>query len=440
MKKIKNWLPMVLIILATMFLTGCTVDWSTVSATETNGFAVGAFWTLVHIIIPVILFLAFTVLLSPDAWSKSLEEGSAVSRWILGFALIGIYVFHFWHMKAPWFNLSCLTQLGLLALSFVIFNMALYDDTDFESIIYTFVSIGIVIVSSLANVYTGKFLEPFVFSCAGWLSIILGSVGRKIRDDGKGGAEILSPILCLAFMIFGVVHADVPNYLYMCAIQCSIATLFTMIFIASEDMKGLSFVVSVLCYIWVFIAGNMYNPESFGKSLGTSFIGWGAIIAILVLCYIIVVMKAKKERERIAAYNAQRAKEAALKKAKARVEAEKAKAEKAEAEAKAKAEAEKAEAEAKAKAEAEKAAAEAKAKAEAEARAIAEKEAKAKQLEETKAALSQLESDLEAKKAEVATLGMDAQSIVKKAQLNKEVKELVPQIETLKAEVERLRN
>ena len=429
MKKIKNWLPMVLIILATMFLTGCTVDWSTVSATETNGFAVGAFWTLVHIIIPVILFLAFTVLLSPDAWSKSLEEGSAASRWILGFALIGIYVFHFWHMKAPWFNLSCLTQLGLLALSFVIFNMALYDDTDFESIIYTFVSIGIVIVSLLANVYTGKFLEPFVFSCAGWLSIILGSVGRKIRDDGGVGAEILSPILCFAFMIFGVVHADVPNYLYMCAIQCSIATLFTMIFIASEDMKGLSFVVSVLCYIWVFIAGNMYNPESFGKSLGTSFIGWGAIIAILVLCYIIVVMKAKKERERIAAYNAQRAKEAAIKKAKAATEKAKAEAEKAEAEAKAKA-----------KAEAEKAAAEAKVKAEAEARAIAEKEAKAKQLEETKAALSQLESDLEAKKAEVATLGMDAQSIVKKAQLNKEVKELVSQIETLKAEVERLSN
>ena len=429
MKKIKNWLPMVLIILATMFLTGCTVDWSTVSATETNGFAVGAFWTLVHIIIPVILFLAFTVLLSPDAWSKSLEEGSAVSRWILGFALIGIYVFHFWHMKAPWFNLSCLTQLGLLALSFVIFNMALYDDTDFESIIYTFVSIGIVIVSLLANVYTGKFLEPFVFSCAGWLSIILGSVGRKIRDDLEIGAEILSPILCLAFMIFGVVHADVPNYLYMCAIQCSIATLFTMIFIASEDMKGLSFVVSVLCYIWVFIAGNMYNPESFGKSLGTSFIGWGAIIAILVLGYIIVVKKAEKERERIAAYNAQRAKEAAIKKAKAATEKAKAEAEKAEAEAKAKA-----------KAEAEKAAAEAKVKAEAEARAIAEKEAKAKQLEETKAALSQLESDLEAKKAEIATLGMDAQSIVKKAQLNKEVKELESQIKTLKAEVERLSN
>ena len=433
MKKIKNWLPMVLMILATMFLTGCTVDWSTVSATETNGFAVGAFWTLVHIIIPVILFIVFLALLEED-------EGSEVSRWILGFALIGIYVFHFWHMKAPWFNLSCLTQLGLLALSFVIFNRALYDNTDFESIIYTFVSIGIVIVSLLANVYTGKFLEPFVFSCAGWLSIILGSVGRKIRDDGEGGAEILSPILCFAFMIFGVVHADVPNYLYMCAIQCSIATLFTMIFIASEDMKGLSFVVSVLCYIWVFIAGNMYNPESFGKSLGTSFIGWGAIIAILVLCYIIVVMKAKKERERIAAYNAQRAKEAAIKKAKAQAEKAKAEAEKAEAEAKAKAEAEKAEAEAKAKAEAEKAAAEAKAKAEAEARAIAEKEAKAKQLEETKAALSQLESDLEAKKAEIATLGMDAQSIVKKAQLNKEVKELVPQIETLKAEVERLRN
>ena len=410
MKKIKNWLPMVLIILATMFLTGCTVDWSTVSATETNGFAVGAFWTLVHIIIPVILFIGFLVLLVPEEFS--LEEGSEVSRWILGFALIGIYVFHFWHMKAPWFNLSCLTQLGLLALSFVIFNMALYDEyTDFESIIYTFVSIGIVIVSLLANVYTGKFLEPFVFSCAGWLSIILGSVGKEIRDDIEG-AEILSPILCLAFMIFGVVHADVPNYLYMCAIQCSIATLFTMIFIASEDMKVLSFVVSVLFYIWVFIAGNMYNPESFGKSLGTSFIGWGAIIAILVLCYIIVVMKAKKERERIAAYNAQRAKEAALEKAKAKAEAEKAKAAKAEAEAKA--------------------------KAEAEAKAKAEAEAKAKQLAEIQPTLQKLESELEAKKAEAASLASDAQGIMKKAKLNKEIKELEPQIETLKAEVERL--
>ena len=411
MKKIKNWLPMVLIILATMFLTGCTVDWSTVSATETNGFAVGAFWTLVHIIIPVILFLGFTVLLSPSSYSGSLEEGSEVSQWILGFALIGIYVFHFWHMKAPWFNLSCLTQLGLLALSFVIFNMALYDDTDFESIIYTFVSIGIVIVSLLANVYTGKFLEPFVFSCAGWLSIILGSVGRKLRGNGEGGAEILSPILCLAFMIFGVVHADVPNYLYMCAIQCSIATLFTMIFIASEDMKVLSFVVSVLFYIWVFIAGNMYNPESFGKSLGTSFIGWGAIIAILVLCYIILVIKADKESARIAAYNAQRAKEAALEKAKAKAEAEKAKAAKAEAEAKAKAEAEKAEEEAK---------------------------AKAKQLAEIQPTLQKLESELEAKKAEAASLASDAQGIMKKAKLNKEIKELEPQIETLKAEVERL--
>ena len=398
MKKIKNWLPMVLIILATMFLTGCTVDWSTVSATETNGFAVGAFWTLVHIIIPVILFLGFTVLLSPSSYSGSLEEGSEVSQWILGFALIGIYVFHFWHMKAPWFNLSCLTQLGLLALSFVIFNMALYDDTDFESIIYTFVSIGIVIVSLLANVYTGKFLEPFVFSCAGYLSIILGSVGRKLRGNGEGGAEILSPILCLAFMIFGVVHADVPNYLYMCAIQCSIATLFTMIFIASEDMKVLSFVVSVLFYIWVFIAGNMYNPESFGKSLGTSFIGWGAIIAILVLCYIILVIKADKESARIAAYNAQRAKEAALEKAKAKAEAEKAKAAKAEAEAK----------------------------------------AKAKQLAEIQPTLQKLESELEAKKAEAASLASDAQGIMKKAKLNKEIKELEPQIETLKAEVERL--
>ena len=423
MKKIKNWLPMVLMILATMFLTGCTVDWSTVSATETNGFAVGAFWTLVHIIIPVILFIGFIVLLY-------VAECDEVLQWIFGFALIGIYVFHFWHMKAPWFNLSCLTQLGLLFLTLVIF----YEGIDFESnILYTFVSTGIVIVSLLANVYTGKFLEPFVFSCAGYLSIILGSVGKKQRGDGKYGAEILSPILCFAYMIFGVVHADVPNYLYLVAINSSIATCCATLLII-KTKSAPAYIVLILSYVWGFVSAVFYNPESFGNSFIFALIGWGAIIAILVLVFIIVENKAKKERERIAAYNAQRAKEAAIKKAKA--QAEKAKA-RVEAE---KAAAEKAEAEAKAKAEAEKAAAEAKAKAEAEARAIAAKEAKAKQLEETKAALSQLESDLEPKKAEIATLGMDAQSIVKKAQLNKEVKELESQIKTLKAEVERLSN
>ena len=107
---------------------------------------------------------------------------------------------------------------------------------------------------------------------------------------------------------------------------------------------------------------------------------------------------------------------------------------KAEAEAKAAAEAKlKAEEEAKAKAEAE-----AKAKAEAETKAKAEAEEKAKNLAETQAVLSQMESDLEAKKAELASLGMDAQGIVRKASLNKEIKELEPQIEILKAEVERL--
>ena len=65
-------------------------------------------------------------------------------------------------------------------------------------------------------------------------------------------------------------------------------------------------------------------------------------------------------------------------------------------------------------------------------------EENASKLAETKAALTQMESDLEAKKAEVASLGMDAQAIVKKSKLNKEIKELEPQIETLKAKVERL--
>ncbi len=108
----------------------------------------------------------------------------------------------------------------------------------------------------------------------------------------------------------------------------------------------------------------------------------------------------------------------------------------ADAKAKAKAAAEaklKAEEEAKAKAEAE---AEAKAKTEAEAKAEAEE--KAKKLSETQAVLTQMESDLEAKKAELASLGLDAQGIVHKAALNKEIKELEPQVETLKAEGERL--
>ena len=86
-----------------------------------------------------------------------------------------------------------------------------------------------------------------------------------------------------------------------------------------------------------------------------------------------------------------------------------------------------------------KAAAEAKAKAEAiEAAKKKLAEEKAAKLAEIQATLTQLESDLVAKKAEVASLGLDAQGIVQKAKLNKEVKELEPQIETLKAEVERL--
>ena len=94
-----------------------------------------------------------------------------------------------------------------------------------------------------------------------------------------------------------------------------------------------------------------------------------------------------------------------------------------------------------------------KAKAEAEAKAAAEAKAreeaieaakkkladeKAAKLAEIQAALSQMENDLAAKKAEVASISMDAQGIVQKAKLNKEIKELEPQIETLKAEVERL--
>ncbi len=70
-----------------------------------------------------------------------------------------------------------------------------------------------------------------------------------------------------------------------------------------------------------------------------------------------------------------------------------------------------------------------------EANAMAEVNTK---LSEKKEELSKLEATLAAKKAEVSSLGMDAQAIVKKAALNKEIKELEPKVEALKAEIEKL--
>lgn len=418
MKNMKKWLPILLIALVTMFLTGCKVDWTTVSATETNIFAFGAFWALVHIIVPVILFIAAIALISPDAYDID-AEGSAAARGILGTVLIGLYVFHFFFIKADWFNLSCLTQLGLFALAFVIFNMVLYDNTDAESITYSLVSTGIAVVSLLASAFTGKYLEPFVFSCAGWFAIISGSIARKVRDDNEIGAEILSPVLCLAAMIFAITHVSAPNFLYMIAIQCAIATVFTLPFIGLEDQETTSFIVLLFNYVWVFVTAIHYNAENFKSSLMFSFIGWGALLLLFIIAFIISAKKAAKEAAALAAYNAQKAKERAAEKQRKEEEAAKKKAEE--------------EAAAKIKAEEE-----AKAKAEAEAKAKAEAEAKAKQLAEIQPTLQKLESELEAKKAEAASLASDAQGIMKKAKLNKEIKELEPQIETLKAEVERL--
>lgn len=426
MKNLKKWLPILLIALVTMFLTGCKVDWTTVSATETNKFAFGAFWFLVHIIVPIILFIAAIALISPDVYDID-AEGSDAARGILGTVLIGLYVFHFFFIKADWFNLSCLTQLGLFALAFVIFNMVLYDNTDAESITYSLVSTGIAVVSLLASAFTGKYLEPFVFSCAGWFAIISGSIARKVRDDIEIGAEILSPVLCLAAMIFAITHVSAPNFLYMIAIQCAIATVFTLPFIWLEDQETTSFIVLLFNYVWVFVTAIRYKAENFKSSLMFSFIGWGALLLLFIIAYIISAKKAAKEAAELAAYNAQKAKERAAEKQRQQKLAAKKKAEE---EATAKIIAEE---QAKMKAEAE-----AKAKQEAEEKAKAEAEAKAKQLAETKAVLEQLENDLAAKKSEVASLGMDAQGIVQKAKLNKEIKDLEPQIETLKAEVEKL--
>ena len=313
MKNLKKWLPILLIALVTMFLTGCKVDWTTVSATETNKFAFGAFWFLVHIIVPVILFIAAIALFSPDAYDID-AEGSAAARGIFGTAWVGLYVFHFFFIKADWFNLSCLTQLGLFALAFVIFNMALYDDTDAESITYSLVSTGIVVVSLLANAFTGKYLEPFVFSCVGWFAIFSGSIARHVRDDSEIGAEILSPVLCLAAMIFAITHAALPNYLYMVTIQCTIATLFSFPFITLEIKKGTSFIVLILNYVWVFFAAVRYKAENFKNSLMFSFIGWGALLLLFIIAFIISAKKAAKEAAARAAIEAQKAKQRAAEK------------------------------------------------------------------------------------------------------------------------------
>ena len=416
MKNMKKWLPILLIALVTMFLTGCKVDWTTVSATETNIFAFGAFWALVHIIVPVIIYCCFLGLIVA---AEGNEHDSVASGTIFGLALIGVYVFHFFYLKVDWFNLTCLTQLGFWGFAFAIYGFALFDDTIAESVIYSLVSAGIVVVSLLASAFTGKYLEPFVFSCAGWFAIFSGSIARKVRDDSKIGAEILSPVLCLAAMIFAITHVSAPNFLYMIAIQCAIATVFTLPFIWLEDQETTSFIVLLFNFIWVFVAANLYNSESFGKSLGISFIGWGALLLLFIIAFIISAKKAAKEAAARAAIEAQKAKQRAAEKQRQQELAAKKKAEE--------------EAAAKIKAEEE-----AKAKAEAEAKAKAEAEAKAKQLAEIQPTLQKLESDLEAKKAEAASLASDAQGIMKKAKLNKEIKELEPQIETLKAEVERL--
>ena len=411
MKNLKKWLPILLIALVTMFLTGCKVDWTTVKATETNFFGFGAFWTLVHILVPVIIYCCFLGLI--------VAADSVASGTIFGLALIGVYVFHFFHLNVDWFNLTCLTQIGFWGLAFAIFEYALFDDTIPESVIYSIISTGIVVVSLLANVFTGKYLEPFIFSCAGWFVIFSGSIARKVRDDSEIGAELLSPVLCLAAMIFAITHATLPNYLYMVAIQCTIATLFSFPFITLESKKGTSFVVLILNYVWVFFAAVHYNAESFKKSLSISLIGWGVILLLLIIVFIISAKKEAKEAAARAAINAQKAKQRAAEKQRKAEEEAKRKAEK--------------EAAAKIKAEEE-----AKAKAEAEAKAKAEAEAKAKQLAEIQPTLQKLESELEAKKAEAASLASDAQGIMKKAKLNKEIKELEPQVETLKAEVEKL--
>ena len=386
MKNFRKKLPMIFSLVMIFLLTSCKVDWSTVNAIETNKIAFGLFWFLVQIVVPVLLWLIMAVVFSKVPGNDIL---------MLGY--IGVYVFHFWHLNVEWFNLLCITEV---ALSFVTLSKVIR----YGNIINIIGSIGIMIVSLLANVYTGRFLEPFVFSCGGWLTILFGSFSRRIRDDNEIGMENLAPILCLAAMIFGVVNVDVPNLLYFISIQCAIIIVLSSFVNTQKYTHIYGSIILILGYAWVFVISNLYNPEQFGKSVLMSLVFWG------VLALIVVIFRKKAKSE-----------------AKSKIKA-KAKA-KAEAEAKAKAEEE-----AKAKAEAE-----AKAKAEEEAKAKAEAEAEAAKLAEKQNALEKLEAELASKKAEVAALGMDAQGIIQKGKLNKEVKELESQIENLKSEIEKLK-
>lgn len=380
MKNFRKKLPMIFSLVMIFLLTSCKVDWSTLSAIETNKFASGLFWFLVQIIVPVFFLILFFFY---AFGSKDDDDGLVY----LFFGYIGVYVFHFWHLNVEWFNLLCITEV---ALSLVTLSKV----KGFGNFINIIGSIGIVIVSLLANVYTGRFLEPFVFSCGGWLTIMFGSFSKRIRDDNEIGMENLAPILCLAAMIFGVVNVDVPNLLYFISIQCAIIIVLSSFVNTQKYTHIYGFIILILGYAWVFVISNLYNPEQFGKSVLMSLVFWG-FLAVIGL----IVRK------------------------------------KAEAEAKAKTGAKaKAEAEAKAKAEAE-----AKAKSEAEAKAKAEAEAEAAKLAEKQNALEKLEAELASKKAEVAALGMDAQGIIQKGKLNKEVKELESQIENLKSEIEKLK-
>ena len=428
MKNFRNKLPMIFSLVMIFLLTSCKVDWSTVSAIETNKFASGLFWVLVQIIVPVLLWIIILLVF------EQLNGGNGdvlPNEILILLGYIGVYVFHFWHLNVEWFNLLCITEVALSFVTCLLFKLDELDDSTLFKITNTIASIGIMIVSLLANVYTGRFLEPFVFSCAGWLTILLGSISRIIRDDDEIGMEILAPILCLAAMIFGVVNVDVPNLLYFISILCGIVVVVSSFLNLTEYEHVLGFIILILGYVWVFVSGNLYNSEKFGKSLLMCLIPWGVIALIFVIICVIGAIVSAKKQEKIAKIEAEKkAKAAAAAKIKAEQEAKA----RAEAEAKAAEEAKIKAEEAKIKAEQE-----AKARAEAEAKAKAEAEAKAAKLVENQNALEKLEAELASKKAEVAALGMDAQGIIQKGKLNKEVKELESQIENLKSEIEKLK-
>ena len=249
------------------------------------------YWISIHILLGLAVTIgAISIIIDLN----HSDDDGIPSGVILGIAFVVFYIFHFFHLENQSFNYFYFTQMILLIGVFYFYRLflfrKLYGHRVPESISYALVSSGIVCISFLVNIKTGKYLEPFVFSCAGMLSIIITNIFTRLRE--ASWIDTFSPILCLGIMIYGVLKVDIPNYfdinyfildipcyLYFISIQCGIATLIINIF-SFIQKTIISFFYMLINYIWVFIIIKRYIPNKFTESFLFSLIGWGTIIVL----------------------------------------------------------------------------------------------------------------------------------------------------------------